>query len=97
VVGGAPATAKTVGDTSRQHWGIENSLHGVLNMTFGEDGERVRTDNAAENFATLRYAALNLLRNAPGKQKSIASRRRMCGWDRSYLLQVLAAPSPAVT
>jgi predicted transposase YbfD/YdcC len=72
----------------RGHWGIENRLHWVLDVTFGEDASRVRTRNAAENFATIRHMAMNLLREAPGK-KSIKTRRKRCGWDRGFLLAVL--------
>jgi len=46
----------------RAHWGIENSLHWVLDVTMGEDGCRVRKDRAVENLAILRRTALNLFR-----------------------------------
>lgn len=73
----------------RGHWGIENSLHWVLDVTFSEDASRVRTRNAAENFATVRHMAMNLLREAPGQKKSIKTRRKLCGWNRGFLLAVL--------
>lgn len=72
----------------RRHWGIENQLHWVLDMTFDEDSCRVRTGNAAANFATVRHVALNLLRAVPDK-RSIRKRRQRCGWDRDYLFLAL--------
>ena len=86
-------TADRLNRIVRKHWGIENSLHWVLDMTFGEDRSRVRTKNAALNFGIVRHTALNLLRIAPGKKKSIALRRQRCGWDRSYLVNVLRGVS----
>jgi predicted transposase YbfD/YdcC len=87
IIGGtldAPAFASAV----REHWGIENSVHWVLDVTFGEDGSRVRTGNAPQNFAVLRHIALNLLRHAPGKG-SINTKRFRAALDDHYLLQVL--------
>lgn len=72
----------------RHHWGIENSVHWVLDVTFGEDESRVRTGNAPQNFTVLRHIALNLLRHAPGKG-SITTKRFRAALDEQYLLQVL--------
>lgn len=51
----------------RDHWGIENNLHGVLDVTFREDSARARLDNAPENLAVLRKIALNMLKSHPAK------------------------------
>ena len=77
----------------RNHWGIENKLHWVLDMTFGEDGNRTRVKNAAANFAVLRHVTLNLLRAVKDK-RSIRKRRQRCGWDLSYLCAVLSGTKP---
>ena len=53
-------------ESIRSHWGIENCEHWVLDVAFREDDCRVRTENAAENFAVLRHAALNMLRHVKG-------------------------------
>ena len=77
----------------RAHWGIENSLHWVLDVAFAEDGCRIRKDNAPQNFATLRKLALNLLRQDPKAKSGVKARRKRAGWDDDYLLSILAAPS----
>ena len=50
---------------ARQHWSIENNLHWTLDVTFREDECRIRKDHSAENLATLRHAALNILKREP--------------------------------
>lgn len=56
-------TARQVLDAKRSHWGIENQLHWVLDMQFGEDESRARSDNSAENLNVLRHWAYNLLKS----------------------------------
>jgi len=83
--------AKTMGSRIRSHWGIENSLHWVLDVTFGEDKSRVRSRNGAASLTALRKLALALLSRAPAyRARSIAQRRRIAGWMPDYALQVLA-------
>jgi predicted transposase YbfD/YdcC len=76
-------------DVARSHWGIENCLHWVLDVHFGEDANRARKDHAPENFAILRRLALNILRAYPDK-KSIRLKIKRAGWDNAFLLQVLS-------
>jgi len=52
---------------ARAHWGIENSLHWVLDVTFKEDDSRIRTGYAPENFNIVRQIAINLLKKEPSK------------------------------
>jgi len=70
---------------ARAHWGIENSLHWVLDVTFNEDQCRVRTQNAAQNFVILRHIALNILKRDTKHKDSIRAKRRRAGWDTDYL------------
>lgn len=72
----------------RNHWGIENNLHWMLDVVFGEDQSRIRKGNAPENMATLRKMALQLLNQQADKQ-SIKSRRKIAAWNNDYLLQLI--------
>jgi len=72
----------------RGHWGIENTLHWCLDVTFREDESRLRDRHAAENIAWLKRFAISLLKQCTDKE-SIAMRRRMAGWNTDYLAQVL--------
>jgi predicted transposase YbfD/YdcC len=73
----------------RQHWGIENALHWVLDVSFYEDACRIRKEKGAQTFAVLRHIALNLLRREPHHKRGIKARRKRAGWDRDYLVRVL--------
>lgn len=74
----------------RLHWGIENQLHWVLDMSFGEDQSRIRKDNAPTNVAIIRHAALNMIRQAQKKRVSVKRMRKAAGWDDSVLTDILA-------
>jgi predicted transposase YbfD/YdcC len=84
-----PLSAKALGEAVRSHWGIENSVHWVLDVSFGEDQSRIRQGAAAENAAILRRIALNVVRQHPRKRLSIRSRRLVAGWDDAYLFELL--------
>jgi predicted transposase YbfD/YdcC len=74
----------------RGHWGIENGLHWILDVTFREDDSRVRKDHAAENFAVLRHIAVNLLTRARNGKDSIKTMRLRAGWDETFLAQLIS-------
>ncbi len=73
----------------RGHWGIENTCHWVLDMTYREDESRIRDAALRENFAWLNRFTLSLLKQHPDRT-SLVMKRRSCGWNDSYLLKVLA-------
>jgi len=72
----------------RSHWGIENSCHWSLDVTYREDESRIRDEHMRENFAWLNRFTLSLLKQHPGKD-SIVMKRRGCGWNHDFLLEVL--------
>jgi predicted transposase YbfD/YdcC len=89
IVSGTPR-ASAVAHAVRGHWGIEKSVHWVLDVTLREDHSRVRLGNAPPNVAVLRHLALNLLRQEPstGRMNTKCFRAAL---DEQYLLKVLQA------
>ena len=85
-----PNDASVLLNAVRSHWSIENQLHWSLDVTFNEDGSRVRSGNGAENFSVLRGMALNLLKAEKSTKRSLAGKRKDAAWDDDYLLKVLA-------
>ncbi len=81
--------AAQLGSIVRSHWAVENSLHWVMDMVFRDDECRVRTDHAPANFTTIKHMALNLLRNAKGKD-SLRLRRKVAAWDDDFLASLIA-------
>jgi len=73
---------------TRSHWGIENSCHWVLDVTYREDDSRMRDKNLRENFAWLNRLTLSLLKQHSGRE-SVAMKRRSCGWSDDYLMEVI--------
>ena len=72
----------------RGHWGISNSCHWSLDLTFREDESRLREPHLRENFAWLNRFALSLLKQHPGRQ-SLVMKRRSCGWSDAFLMEVV--------
>lgn len=69
---------------SRQHWGIENSLHWTLDVTFREDESRIRTEASPENYAIFRHIALNILRKDTSVEASIKRKRHMAALNDKF-------------
>ncbi len=82
-------SGKRFAQSVRGHWGIENSLHWVLDVTFNEDQSRARERRMADNLSWLRRFAISLLKQHPSKD-SIKGKSQIAGWNNDFLLQVLA-------
>jgi predicted transposase YbfD/YdcC len=88
------AKAEILGRVVRAHWEIENGLHWVLDVVYGEDGSRVRAGHAGANLGLVRRVAVALARRAPGKVSGV-TKRKMAGWDDEFMVQVLNGLSEA--
>lgn len=84
-----PNDAQTILEAKRSHWGIENGLHWVLDVSFREDDSRVRQGNADQNLAILRHMALNLLKQERTAKGGIKAKRLQAAWNEDYLVKVL--------
>jgi len=83
------AEVETFARAVRGHWGVENKLHWAMDVSFREDQSRARQGYAAENLATLRRLALNLLKREKTKKRGIRGKMLNASWDHSYLLRLL--------
>lgn len=82
---------KSIAESIRGHWSIENSLHWVLDMAFREDEARHRAGNAAANMSTLRHFALNLIKQDKTRKLGVANTRKEAGLDTDYLIHILTS------
>lgn len=74
---------------AREHWGIENKVHWVLDIAFREDESRMRKGDSAANFSIVRHIALNMLRHEKSMKLGIKNKRLNAAWNNEYLLKVL--------
>jgi predicted transposase YbfD/YdcC len=86
--------AETFAAMIRGHWGIDNQLHGCLDVGFREDQSRVRTDHGPENLALLRKIAMNLAQSERTHKKGIQAKRKLAAWSDAYRLKLLQAGLP---
>ncbi len=85
-----PNDATQILATKRAHWGIENSLHWVLDIAFREDDARNRVGHGAQNLEILRHMAVNLLKQEKTGKGGIKAKRLQAAWDNDYLAKVLS-------
>lgn len=81
--------ARTALVSVRSHWGIENSVHWVLDVTMHEDANRIRKDHAPQNLATLRHMALNLCRREKSSKRGVKGKMHNAAWNEDYLRQLV--------
>jgi predicted transposase YbfD/YdcC len=82
-VSSLPADPVVLGTSVRAHWGIENSLHYVLDVAFGEDACRIKSGNGPEDLTFIRKIALSLARSDSQSKRSIAGRIKQMAWSDS--------------
>jgi len=84
-----PGKVKRLAGVVRQHWGIENGLHWVLDVAFNEDRMRQRDRQGIENLALLNRLAVSLLRQDESIKAGVKCKRKTAGWNDDYLLHLL--------
>ena len=85
-----PGDANSLLHATRSHWGIENSVHWVLDVAFHEDDCRMRKDNSPHNFTILRHIALNLIRQERTSKRGVKGKRLKAAWSDDYLKTVIS-------
>ena len=91
-ISSAKLSAEVAAHAVRGHWGIENRLHWVFDVVFNDDQARLRKGHGAKNMSVVRHFAINLVRTTKD-EKSLKLRRKLAGWDTSYLDSILGASS----
>lgn len=85
----ADVTAQQVLHWSRNHWGVENNLHWVLDVAFGEDASKVSTGQGAINLATIRKLAMRIIQEDTQMKGSFKTKRKIAGWNDEYMKAIL--------
>ena len=87
-VSSRPMPPEALAEAVRGHWAIENSLHWVLDVTFGEDNARSRTGHGPANMATVRHFAFNILKAVHDK-RSLKLRRNKAARNQAYMALII--------
>ena len=87
------SNAEKIAGAIRSHWGIENSLHWALDVTFSEDKSRIRKDHSPKNFVLLRRLAINLLKPEKTSKQSLKMKRYRAAINNNYLVKILNSAS----
>lgn len=74
---------------TREHWGIENKLHWVLDAVMGEDKSKKRAGNTGANFSVLQKIALNIIKNHDDPKANTKRKFRKCLFSDAYLESTL--------
>ena len=86
-----PCKVRDIAKRIRQHWGIENSQHYVLDVTFSEDSSRIRKGSGPEIASAFRRLALNILQKDTSIKDNIRGKRKRCAWDNTAIEKLLAS------
>jgi predicted transposase YbfD/YdcC len=85
-----PCRVRDISNRIRSHWGIENTQHYTLDVTFTEDSSRIRNGTGPEISSVFRRLALNILQKDTSLKDSIRGKRKRCGWDNTAIESVMA-------
>ncbi len=84
-----PQNAQRYCDAVRSHWGIENSLHWVLDVVSKEGSSRIHKDYAPENMALVRHVFYNLLKNDKETKLSMRKKKLKAEWSHDYIMSLV--------
>ena len=84
-------TAQRALAIGRDHWHLENNLHGVLQVAFAQDPKRSHKDHTPENLAVLQHSAINLLKQKNSTHASVKTKRLRAGCHKASLWKILPA------
>jgi len=84
-----PPKVKRIARYIRGHWGIENSLHWILDVIFAEDRSRIRSGNGPEIASIFRKLALMVLQQDTSSNGSLRGKRLQAGWNEDFLERIL--------
>ncbi|XZE56626.1 ISAs1 family transposase [Planctomycetaceae bacterium SH139] len=84
-----PPKVRDLSARLRDHWGVENSQHYTLDVTFSEDASRIRKGNGPEISSVFRRLALNILQKDTIIKDSIRGKRKRCAWDNTAMEQII--------
>jgi predicted transposase YbfD/YdcC len=85
-----PPRVKRIARHVRGHWGVENSLHWVLDVTFAEDDSRIRKGSSPEIAGIFRRLALSILQQDTSLKSSIRGKRLQAGWNEENLERIIS-------
>lgn len=85
-----PPRVKRIARHVRGHWGVENSLHWVLDVTFAEDDSRIRKGSSPEIAGIFRRLALSILQQDTSLKSSIRGKRLQAGWNDENLERIIS-------
>ena len=84
-----PPKVRDLAKHVRNHWSIENTLHHTLDVTFTEDGSRIRKGNGPEIIAALRRFSLSILKSDRTIKDNVRGKRLLAGWNLNNLKGIL--------
>jgi len=84
-----PADAQHISRAIRRHWGIENEVHWIMDVTFKEDQCRIRNGHSPRNFALLRRMSLNALNQEKTLKRSLRQKSKRASMNDEYMVRVM--------
>ena len=85
-----PGNAEAFGCMIRGHLAIENNLHRMLDVSFGEDASLIHAEFAAQNLSLVRKIALACLKRDKSRKIGVKAKQKVAGWDHTFALSLIS-------